>query len=289
MTIIPDRVLIESSTARDYQLNYVSDERALEILNKIKSLYFGLWQGTEIATTQQVAEFYEVPEVNIRKVIERHRSELELDGLKNLRGKELKSLREQVCDNMSLSPNTHRLTIHTARSTLRLGMLLENSFIAQAVRTTLLNAVEKVVPAQAQEIERLKLELELVKTKERLLATTSALTAIHGSEMVALMMGKPDALVTRTERVETLVEVDNRGKAIAKFNGVGITYLAKRYGFGTNTKACRYWLESIGVTPDKWLTEPTLVKTQKLSRELLPLLDRAWAGKKGVRQRLLGE
>jgi phage anti-repressor protein len=149
-------------------------------------------------------------------------------------------------------------------------------------------AVE-TIPAQAQEIERLKLELELAKTQERLLTTTSAITTLHGSEMVALILGKPDAVITKTERVETLVEVDNRGKAIAKFNGVGITYIAKRYGFGTNTKACRYWLESIGVTPDKWLTEPTLVKTQKLPRELLPWLDRAWANKKGVRQRLLGE
>jgi hypothetical protein len=266
----------------------IADDRASEILNKIKSLYFALWQGTGIATTQQVAEFYEVPEVNIRKAIERHRDELELDGLKNLKGKELHSLRDRVCDSLSLSQNTHRLTIHTARSTLRLGMILEDSPIAQAIRTTLLNIVEKIVPAQSQEIERLKLELELAKTQERLLTTTSALATMHGRDMVALILGKPDAIVTRTERVETLVAVDNRGRAISSFDGVGITYLTKRYNFKT-TQACRRWLESIGIRDSHWLVEPALVKTRKLPRDLLPELDRQYAAKQGVRQRLLGE
>jgi hypothetical protein len=168
-------------------------------------------------------------------------------------------------------------------------MLLRDSLVAKTVRTSLLDIVEKVVPKQVQEIERLKLELELVKTQERLLATTNAIATLHGSEMLALMMGKPDAIVTRTERVETVVTIDNKGKAISSFDGVGITYLAKRYGFGKNTAACRYWLESIGVKQEQWTTEPTLVKSQKLSRDLLPWLDRQHAAKEGVRQRLLGE
>jgi phage anti-repressor protein len=149
-------------------------------------------------------------------------------------------------------------------------------------------AVE-IIPAQTQEIERLKLELELAKTQERLLATTSAITTLHGTEMVALILGKPDAIITKTERVETVVTVDNKGKAIAQFDGVGITYLAKRYGFGSNTKACRYWLESIGIGSSEWLTEPTLIKSQKLPRSILPKLDAQYAARTGVRQRLIGE
>jgi hypothetical protein len=161
-------------------------------------------------------------------------------------------------------------------------MLLRDSEVAKTVRTSLLDLVEKVVPSQAQEIEKLKLELDLAKTQERLLATTNAIATLHGSEMLALMMGKPDAIVTRTERVETLVAVDGKGKAISSFDGVGITYLAKRYGFNKNTKACRYWLESIGVSDEQWIVEPTIVKTQKLSRNLLPWLDRQHAAKEGV-------
>ncbi|NJO94332.1 MAG: hypothetical protein HC820_08295, partial [Hydrococcus sp. RM1_1_31] len=103
------------------------------------------------------------------------------------------------------------------------------------------------------ELERLKLELDLAKTQERLLATTNAIATIHGSDMLALMMGKPDAIVKRTERVETLVAVDGKGEAISSFDGVGITYLALKFGFGKNTKACRYWLESIGVKDEQWI------------------------------------
>jgi anti-repressor protein len=95
--------------------------------------------------------------------------------------------------------------------------------------------IKQIVPAQAQEIEKLKLELDLAKTQERLLATTNAIATLHGTEMLALMMGKPDAIVTRTEKVETIVAVDGFGKAISSFDGVGITYLAKRYGFGKNS------------------------------------------------------
>jgi phage regulator Rha-like protein len=149
--------------------------------------------------------------------------------------------------------------------------------------------IQETIPAQTQEIEKLKLELELAKTQERLLTTTSALATIHGSGMVALILGKPDAVITKTERVETVVTVDNKGKAIASFDGVGITYLAKRYGFGSNTKACRYWLSSIGISQEQWLTEPTLIKSQKLPRDLLPELDAQYAARTGVRQRLIGE
>ena len=149
--------------------------------------------------------------------------------------------------------------------------------------------VQQVIPAQAQEIERLKLELELAKTQERLLTTTSAITTLHGSEMVALILGKPEAVITKTERVETVVTVDRHGKPIHQFDGVGITYLAKRYGFGTNTAACRYWLKSIGISDEQWIVEPTVVKSQKLSRDLLPWLDAQYAARTGVRQKLLGE
>ncbi|MGH2415286.1 MAG: Rha family transcriptional regulator, partial [Microcystaceae cyanobacterium] len=148
---------------------------------------------------------------------------------------------------------------------------------------------KQVIPAQAQEIERLKLELELAKTQERLMLTTQAITTLHGSSMVALILGKPDAVMTKTERVETLVTVDRQGQAINQYDGVGITYLAKRYGFGNKTKACRYWLESIGISETQWLSEPSLVTSRKLSRETLTWLDQQYAARTGVRQRLIGE
>jgi len=100
MTILTESVLIESKSAREAQMARISPERAKEILNKIKSLYFSLWQGIGITATKQVADFYEVPEVNIRKAIERHRDEVNSDGLKFIRSKALRD----GSDLMSLPP-----------------------------------------------------------------------------------------------------------------------------------------------------------------------------------------
>lgn len=149
--------------------------------------------------------------------------------------------------------------------------------------------IERVVPERAEEIERLQLELQLAQTRERLMLSTQALATLHGPEMVALLLGKPEAIVTRTEKVETLVTVDHQGRALSEFDGIGISYLAKRYGFNGNTRACRQWLESIGVKEEQWLTEPSLVQSRKLPREILPWLDRQFASRQGTRQTLLGE
>ncbi len=66
MTIISDSILVESKTARETELAKIESEQAAEILNKIKSLYFALWKGTTTTVTEQVAEFYEVSEGNLR-------------------------------------------------------------------------------------------------------------------------------------------------------------------------------------------------------------------------------
>lgn len=222
MNILTESAFVESKSLRNNQLATVSHARAIEILNQVKALYFALWQGTGTATTGSIAEFYEVSLDVVQKALQRHRDELIDDGLKTIRGKQLKD----AADKLSIPSKTSQVTIWNPRSALRLGMLLRDSEVAKTVRTSLLNIVEKVVPNQTQEIERLKLELELAKTQERLLATTNAIASLHGSDMVALILGKPDAVISKTERVETLVAVDNRGRAIAAFDGVGITYLA---------------------------------------------------------------
>ncbi len=59
MTILTESILIESSSARNNQLANFSRDCASENFVKIKSLYFALWQGTGIATTEQLAEFFQ--------------------------------------------------------------------------------------------------------------------------------------------------------------------------------------------------------------------------------------
>ena len=142
MNILTESAYTESKTLRDCQIVDLSDEKVEEILVKIKSLYFTLWQGTGTTTTSALSEYYEVSVETIQKVIQRHREELKSDGLKSIRGRALKD----VADSLSISKKTPRLTIWTPRAALRLGMLLRDSPIAIAVRTSLLDMAEKVVP-----------------------------------------------------------------------------------------------------------------------------------------------
>ncbi len=239
MKILTEDILIESKTARETELTQIKSEQATEILNKIKSLYFSLWEGEGIATTEEMGQFYEVEVATIRKVYHRHKDELAQDGVKTIRGKSLKDVR----DILSLSSRQSNIMLWTPRGALRLGMLLRDSAVAKAVRTSLLNAVEKVIPSQAQEIEKLKLELEVAKAQkaaaeaqqqtaiaqERLLAASGALATINPG-LAALALGKPNAVVSKTEIVEKTVLVNERGRREGSYKGISKTKLAQRYG-----------------------------------------------------------
>ena len=291
MSIVSDLVLVESRSARDNQLERVSHEYAQSTLSKVKGLYFALWKGVGVSTTDHMAAFYEVPEVNIRQLLKSHRDEFKSDGLKTLRAKALNEVR----DLLSLTSMTVNATIWTPRAALRLGMLLQNSAVAKAVRTTLLDAVEKVLPAQAQEIERLKLELELARaqdeaarSQERLMLTTQAIVTMHGAGMVALILGKPDAVVEPPPTiVEKTVLVNQSGKPIATYQGLSKTKLAQRYGM-KKAADVESWLRSIGKAE---LLQPGITATpcQYVPWEFVAELDRLWSMHQGLRQRLIGE
>lgn len=90
MNTIATEILLESKTARDGQLTQVSHEAASDVFSKAKALVFALWQGTGAATTQEMAEYYDVRLHTVLTVLKRHREELESDGLTILRGKALK-------------------------------------------------------------------------------------------------------------------------------------------------------------------------------------------------------
>ena len=298
MTIVSDSVLVESKSARDNQLERVPHERALEILNKAKALLVALWKGTGVTTTEEIAHYYEVESSVVRHASKQHRDELLNDGWREVKGQEnLKPLRSIGSEKTSLPEATTRIAIWTPRASLRLGMILRDSIIAKAVRTSLLDAVE-VIPAQSQEIERLKLELELVRaqestarTQERLMQATNAIANLHGTGMVALILGKPDAILTHTEVIEKTVAVDPKtGRVLAQSDGLTIGYLTKRLGFKNNEQTWQ-WLNSVQLGKDSgvWAKELTAHPTLKLPRQLLPQVQRLFAYQVGNRQLLLGE
>jgi len=294
--ILADSVLVESKTARDNQLERMSHERAAEALSKVKSLFFALWQGTGAATTEQVRQFYEVDIDAVEAALRRCRAELQSDGVKALKGKLLKDFKHVSASEAETS-KAPSLTIWTPRAALRLGMVLQDSPIAKAVRTSLLDAIE-VIPAAVEKVRELELQLalaqaqaETAKAQERLMAASQVLGAINPDLPILIL--RPDVtVIERPVPVETTVMVDERQRPIARFDGVGISALAHRYGFGKGNRAnnaCREWLRSIGIKESDWVEEPTAHLTRKLSRSMLQWLDLQFATKSGIRQRLLGE
>ena len=152
--------------------------------------------------------------------------------------------------------------------------------------------IKTVIPAQSQEIERLKLQLSVFEAQKQLLEYTSSIAAIHGLDGLALIMGKPEAVVTQKEVVETTVTVNQDGRVLAKYDGVGITYLAARYKFGKGAKAnnaCRAWLHSIGIADEQWQSEASAHAVHKLPRTALTEIDKLFAARYGDRQIMIGE
>ncbi|NER99653.1 MAG: ORF6N domain-containing protein [Symploca sp. SIO1B1] len=93
-----------------------------------------------------MAEFYEVPKDTVKSTVKNNKEELESDGLDVLTGQQLKDV-GSIVDLRSKSPS---LTIWTPRTALRLGMLLRDSEVAKAVRTSLLDVAEKSNPIRPQ-------------------------------------------------------------------------------------------------------------------------------------------
>ena len=277
MPILSDSVLVESKTARDNHLAQMSHERAAEIMLRVKALYFALWQGYKkqdimvqpstrllvahreifntrldhnvrgksrgagAATTEQMREFYEVKVDAVEAALRRGRSEFQSDGLKPLKGKPLKEFK-QLSASETESSNAASLTIWTPRAALRLGMVLQNSPIARAVRTSLLDS-SMAIPAAVEKVHELQLQLavaqaqqetaqaqreaaasqaETAKTQERLMTASQLLGSINPE--LPLLILRPDVkVIERSVPVETTVLVnEHNNKVIARYDGVGM-------------------------------------------------------------------
>ncbi len=149
---------------------------------------------------------------------------------------------------------------------------------------------ETVVPAQNDRIRELELQLELAKVQERLSNSQSKLLAtVHLLETVSpglapLALGKADAVVERIEYVDRTIT--DQGT----YEGVGITYIQKKYGFKT-TKAAWVWLDSVGCGKESgmWQLQLAAVESHKLPPYALAEIAKRFSSKEGDRQLFLGE
>ena len=153
--------------------------------------------------------------------------------------------------------------------------------------------IKQVIPAQAQEIEKLKLELEVARAQrgaaeaqQKLLAASQALAIINPG-LPALVLGRPDAVLTKTEVIEKTVLVNSKGRAIASYEGISKTKLAQRFGM-KRARDLVEWLQSIG-KEDVLESGLMAAPCQYVPWSKVAELDRLWASHRGTRQFLIGE
>lgn len=206
MYLPDDSILVESRAARDSQMAQIpDDDRAQEILSRAKAeaLVFATWKGQGIASTEDMAGFYNVPPSTIRSSLgmKEYRDELELDGLKNLRGKALKEVRPII----GLTSETPQALIWTPRAALRLGMFLRDSPVAKQVRTLLIeiavNAVDQQ-QSQQQSQRNLELEIELQKWKQKYQDSGLQIVREYSPEMLAFIRGEQPLIRTEIQYVD---------------------------------------------------------------------------------------
>ncbi|MGW1059313.1 hypothetical protein [Micromonospora rubida] len=163
MTIL-DQALVESRTLR------AQHSTRTDVLDRVKAL--SLLPDNTHATTEIVAGFYEVDTETVKKLVQRNRDELTENGLRVLRGDELREFERDT-----LSPSKIRnLTLFTRRTVLNVGQLLTGSPVAERVRRYLLD-VEEIAPAELRNtaIERAAIsraQLHMISAAEGLLDST---------------------------------------------------------------------------------------------------------------------
>ena len=125
-----------------------------------------------MATTEQVAEFFNVPYQTINSLVDRNKEELKSDGVRRF---SLQDLKIAGCDvqNVGLpgkvgvmeengsyiAVSNRGIRLFPKRSVLRVAMLLTGSEVAKAVRTALLNLTEKVTEKAPQIIDEINREM----------------------------------------------------------------------------------------------------------------------------------
>ena len=150
-----------------YEENLITDIKKrdelanrFEVLDKVKALL--LINKYDMATTEQIATFYEVKKDAVHKIWQRNQDEILKDGIKfitvkgdlagqNVQTNNSKSGGKYLRDTNGeeyFVPNVSGLRLFSRRAILRIGMLLRDSKVASEVRTQLLNIEEKAAPAK---------------------------------------------------------------------------------------------------------------------------------------------
>lgn len=136
----------------------------IEVLEKVKKLI--LLQNTEFATTEMVANYYEVGIEAIQSLIKDNREELISNGFRLCKRSEILNV---LKGQLEITIPNRGMNLFTKRAILNVGMLLRDSEVAREIRTQLLNGFDNAVEEQRVDLftkdidEEMRLNIELAE------------------------------------------------------------------------------------------------------------------------------
>ena len=119
--------------------NVLNNRYAVDALQENLGFTGMLFEGEYRFTKKMVADFYEVEERTIERLLEEHSDELKYNGYILSKGKQLKEFKLQFAPVINVGSKTTQLGLFNFRSFLNVGMLLTESEKAKQVRARILD------------------------------------------------------------------------------------------------------------------------------------------------------
>lgn len=129
--------------------NVLNNRYAVEVLQEDLGFTGMFFEGEYRFTKKMVADFYEVDERTIERLLEEHSEELKHNGYVLSKGKQLKEFKLQFAPVINVGSKTTRLGLFCFRTVLNVGMLLTESEVAKKVRARILDIVISTINKRA--------------------------------------------------------------------------------------------------------------------------------------------
>lgn len=129
--------------------NVLNNRYAVDALQENIGFTGMLFEGEYRFTKKMVADFYEVEERTIERLLEEHGEELKHNGYVLSKGKQLKEFKLQFAPVINVGSKTTQLGLFNFRAVLNVGMLLTESEKAKQVRTRILDIVIATINRRA--------------------------------------------------------------------------------------------------------------------------------------------
>lgn len=215
-----EEAFIIDANIRESHMNRV------DVLEKVKGLL--LLPNLGMATTKQVADFYEVKAQTIQNIVDRNRTEIEGDGVVFTSYAEVKEKTNPLIVS-ELRISKRGVNLFSRRAILRVGMLLRDSAIAKEVCTQLLNIEEKttqeVKVADINEEQTLQMAVGQAFMSGDINALAQAATSL-----MAFKNRHIAEIETKLEEQKTVIKVLAKEEVAFKTPDKVLQNLTARYG-----------------------------------------------------------